>query len=121
MDRRRFLETVSGSAVMTLAADQTTRAQAPAATPAKTRRSNPIGVSTYSFWRFDGPKEKWPIETCIDLAADMGFDAVELLLMQMASEDNAYLQKIKRRAMQHGLSLCGFSTHQGFLSPKPQE
>ena len=121
MDRRHFLETLSGSAVMTLAANGRAQAQAPSAAPSRTRRLNPIGVSTYSFWRFNGPKEDFPIETCIDQAAEMGFDAVELLLMQMTSEDNGYLQKIKRRVLQHGLSFCGFSTHQGFVSPRVEE
>jgi len=108
---------------MALAAGQAANAQAQAgsAPSAQSRRRNPIGVSTYSFWRFKGPKENFPIETCIDQAAEMGFDAVELLLMQMTSEENGYLHKIKRRAFQHGLSLCGFSTHQGFVSPKEEE
>ncbi|MFB3904652.1 MAG: sugar phosphate isomerase/epimerase family protein [Acidobacteriota bacterium] len=121
MDRRRFLETLSGSAATALAAGPMTQAQTPSAPPPKSRRPNPIGVSTYSFWRFKGPKENHPIETCIDQAAEMGFDGVELLLMQMKSEDNAYLQNIKRRAFQRGLSLCGFSTHQGFVSPHAEE
>jgi len=80
-------------------------------------RHNPIGVSTYSFWQFNGPKESVPIESCIDHAAAMGFDGIELLLMQMASEENSYLQKLKRMAFHSGLDLCGFSTHQGFLNP----
>ena len=37
--------------------------------------------------------------------------------MQMTREDNAYLQMLKRRALVNGLDLCGFSTHQGFVSP----
>ena len=78
---------------------------------------NPIGVSTYSFWRFNGPKEDIPIEFCIDQAAKMGFNGVELLLMQMTSEERPYLNKIKKRAFHAGLDLMGFSTHQGFLSP----
>ena len=78
---------------------------------------NRIGVSTYSFWQFNGPKENVPIEKCIDDAARMGFDGIELLLMQMTSEDNSYLQKIKRLAFHSGLDLMGFSTHQGFVSP----
>ena len=61
------------------------------------------------------------IETCIDLAAEMGFDGVEVLHRQMLNEDNGYLQRLKRRAFVHGLDLCGFSTHQGFLSPDPAE
>ena len=46
-----------------------------------------------------------------------GLDAVEVLHIQMADDSNAALQRIKRRAHQNGLSLCGFSTHQGFVSP----
>ena len=76
-----------------------------------------IGVSTYSFWRFNGSKEDTPIEWCIDKAAEMGFDGVEILHVQMASEENSYLQGLKRRAFSQGLDLCGFSTHQGFLNP----
>lgn len=78
---------------------------------------NPIGVSTYSFWQFNGPRENVPIDKCIDDAARMGFDGIELLLVQMTSEENSYLQKIKRAAFHSGLDLMGFSTHQGFLSP----
>ena len=42
---------------------------------------------------------------------------IELLLVQMVSEENAYLQRLKRRAFHAGLDLMGFSTHQGFVSP----
>ena len=80
-------------------------------------RHNAVGVSTYSFWRFNGDKESVPIEFCIDQAARMGFDGVELLLMQMTSEDPSYLKKIKKMAFHAGLDLMGFSTHQGFLTP----
>lgn len=83
-------------------------------------KPNPIGVSTYSFWQFNGPREEALIEDCIDKAARMGFDGVEILLVQMISEDNAYLQKLKRRAFHSGLDLMGFSTHQGFLSPEKE-
>lgn len=82
------------------------------------RRSNPIGVSSYSFWQFNGPKEDTPIEQCIDHAARMGFDGLEVLHVQMTAEDNATLQKIKKRAFHAGLDLMGFSTHQGFVYPE---
>ncbi|MBN2665857.1 MAG: sugar phosphate isomerase/epimerase [Bacteroidales bacterium] len=85
-------------------------------TPKKTVR-NRIGVSTYSFWQFNGPKENSPIEDCIDKAAAMGFDGIEFLLRQMQSEDNSYLQKLKRQAFHAGLDIMGFSTHQGFVFP----
>ena len=47
----------------------------------------------------------------------MGFDGVDLLLIQMEGEDNSYLQKIKRHALINGLDLCCMSTHQGYVSP----
>lgn len=79
---------------------------------------NRIAVSTYSFWRFKDDSII-SVEKCIDEAARMGFDGVELLLMQMEEEakDPAALQRIKQRAFVNGLDLCGFSTHQGFCSP----
>ncbi len=80
-------------------------------------RRNKIGVSTYSFWQFNGPKETVPIEDCIEKAAGMGFDGIEFLLMQMASEENGYLQNLKRQAFHAGLDIMGFSTHQGFVYP----
>jgi sugar phosphate isomerase/epimerase len=74
-----------------------------------------IGVSTYSFWHFKG--EPIDIAHCIDRAAEMGFDGVEILHQQMGGEDNTYLQELKRRAFTQGLDIMGFSTHQGFVSP----
>jgi hypothetical protein len=47
---------------------------------------NRIAVSTYSFWHFRD--EKVPIEACIDKAAAMGFDGVEILHVQMSDESN---------------------------------
>jgi len=100
----------AGTGVADLAAEKASVSQSP------TGRGNPIAVSTYSFWRF---KEglKMPIEMCIDEAARMGFDGVDILLMQMENEDNGYLQKLKRRALINGLDLCCMSTHQAFVSP----
>ena len=79
-------------------------------------REKRFAVSTYSFWQFRN-EDLRPIETCIDLAAEWGFDAVELLEIQMTDTSNAALQKIKQRAFVNGLDLCGFSTHQGWVSP----
>jgi sugar phosphate isomerase/epimerase len=78
--------------------------------------SNPIAVSTYSYWRFRDDS-KLSIEACIDLAAEAGFDGVEILHIQMQDESNAALQRIKQRAFRLGMDLCGFSTHQSFVSP----
>ena len=83
------------------------------------KRGNPIAISTYSFWRFKDDS-KVSIERCIAESAAMGFDAVEVLHIQMdGKEDNAYLQKLKQAALLEGVPLCGFSIHQGFVSPDP--
>lgn len=112
-NRRKFLQATGVAAAGFTAV--------PALHLRQTMRLNPIGVSTYSFWRFNGPKQDYPIETCIDRAAEMGFDGIELLHMQMTSEEPDYLQSLKRRAFVNGLDLMGFSTHQGFVSPDAEE
>lgn len=78
-----------------------------------------LGVSTYSFWHFKG--EKTSIEYVIEKAYELGLDGVEILQVQMQSEDNPYLQKLKRLAFSCGLDLCCLSIHQGFVSPDPNE
>lgn len=82
------------------------------------RTGNLIGVSTYSFWHFQ--KENVPIEKCIDLAAKFGFDAVEILEVQMTKKDSKTIAQLKRQTLSHGLFFCGLSTHQTFVSPDPK-
>jgi len=79
-------------------------------------RGNRLAVSTYSFWQFRR-NDLRDVGKCIDAAAEMGFDGVEILHRQMESEENGYLQSLKRRAFASGLDLCGFSTHQSFVLP----
>lgn len=110
-DRRSFL--AAGAAL-------TAAPLARAADAAKKPRPNRIGVSTYSFWQFKN-RDLRDVGACIDAAADMGFDAVEILHRQMTDESDAALQAIKRRAFTNGVGLCGFSTHQGFLRPDKAE
>ena len=105
LDRRHFLAATAASLGVA------------AAPPLRSARANRIAVSTYSFWQFRHERLR-DIETCVNLAAEMGFDGVEVLHRQMTDESNAALQKIKRRAFLNGLDLCGFSTHQTFLSPR---
>ena len=114
LTRRGFL---GGAAAAAMLSTRPTLAEDSAADA--TRRSNPIALSTYSLWRFRN-EELRDIHKCIDIAADMGFDGVELLLYQIGQNDllsNAKLQSYKRHAFQLGLPLCGMSTHQGFVSP----
>lgn len=113
-NRRTFLKNAAGitgglSASQLLAA-------APSSSSKGQSFRNSIGVSTYSFWGFRR-NEFRSIEKCIELAADMGFDGVEILQRQMEDESNAALQRIKQRAFLLGLDLMGFSTHQGFVYP----
>jgi sugar phosphate isomerase/epimerase len=103
--------TISAPAQAQTQTDQTTNSAG-----AKTRGGNRIVVSTYSFWQFRNAELR-NIELCFDLAAEMGFDGVEILHRQMETEADDYLQRLKRRAFVHGMHLCGFSTHQGFLYP----
>jgi len=117
MDRRKFM---AGAALLGAGSAVSGFSPLPSKTVSKPKKikHNPIGVSTYSFWQFNGPKENVPMELCIEKAAAMGFDGIELLLVQMHSEDNAYLQKLKKQAFHAGLDLMGFSTHQGYLHPE---
>ena len=118
MDRRRFLGhtgLVAGAALgMTQGCRKANTAQC--ASAQKGMRGNPIAVATYSFWRFKDDS-KLPIETCIDEAARMGFDGVDVLQIQMTDDSNGYFQNLKRRAFVNGLDLCCLSTHQTFVSP----
>ncbi|MBI1375287.1 MAG: TIM barrel protein [Phycisphaera sp.] len=120
--RRGFVRTVAGCAAAIVgstalvpstshAADTDAKAAAP---------SNHIAVSTYSFWRFRSDS-RLPMDRCIELASDMGFDAVELLEIQMHRKDAAYLRQLKRLALTRGMALCGMSTHQDFVDPDEKE
>ena len=121
MDRRKFINGAAalsiGSVVLGNTLKNNSELIGNSSKPLKRIKHNPIGVSSYSFWQFEGPKEDVPMELCIDKAAAMGFDGIELLLVQMSSEENGYLQKLKKRAFHAGLDLMGFSTHQGYLNP----
>ena len=114
-NRRSFLKTVAtGSLASAFVGCENSLAQPTKNVPLGMKR-NPIGVSTYSFWQFNG--RETPIEYCIDKSAEYGFDGIELLLIQMESEENSYLQKIKKHAFHSGLDIMGLSTHQSFVSP----
>ena len=78
-----------------------------------------LGISTYSYWHFKGAPT--PIETCIDHAASLGVQGVEILHRQMASEEPDYLQRLKKQAFLSGLSLNCLSIHQDFVHPDSDE
>jgi len=109
--RRAFLtSSCYGAAVATIPVS----IQAAKPTPVRPIK---LGISSYSYWHFRPPKI--PIETIIDKASELGVPGVDILHRQMASEDRAYLQKLKRHAFINGVDLICLSIHQNFVSPNP--
>ncbi len=116
LHRRSFLtNTLAASTTAALFSTGTTQAADEIASP-KATPAQRFGVSTYSFFKF-GSTDNLPVDKCIELAADMGFDGVELLHVQMEGDSQAYLNSLKRKAFTLGLDLMGLSTHQTFVSP----
>ncbi len=114
LSRRRFLS-ASALAGMTLPWNATAASPASSESqPAKIR----LGISTYSYWHFT--PQRYPIESVIDHAAAIGVQGVDVLHQQMESEDNPYLQKLKRHAFLNGIDLICLSIHQDFVDPKPE-
>lgn len=74
-----------------------------------------LSISSYSYWHFKG--EKFPIEKVIDEAAKLGVEGIDILHVQMQSEDNKYIQELKRRAYLNGIAFTCLSIHQSFVSP----
>ncbi|TWU47815.1 Xylose isomerase-like TIM barrel [Rubripirellula reticaptiva] len=113
---RRSAIAAAASSIAVLGMPRTTNAAETASSAKIDRRPNPIAISTYSYWRYRDDS-KLTIEKCVDLAAEAGFDAVEVLHVQMEDKSNVAAQRIKQRAFRNGMSLCGLSTHQSFVSP----
>jgi sugar phosphate isomerase/epimerase len=74
-----------------------------------------LGISSYSYWHFRGPK--YPLDSVLNHAADIGVQGVEILHQQMESEEPSYCNRIKRTAFTLGLDLIALSIHQNFVSP----
>src|SRR5690606_8023410 len=74
-----------------------------------------LSISSYSYWHFT--EKKFPIEKVIDEAARIGVEGIDILHRQMASEDNAYIQGLKRHAFVNGIAFTCLSIHQGVASP----
>ncbi len=83
--------------------------------PKATGRRIKLGVSTYSYWHFRPPKVN--ITTIIDKASALGIEGVDILHRQMESEENGYLQRIKKHAFLNGIDLISLSIHQDFVEP----
>jgi sugar phosphate isomerase/epimerase len=115
--RRSFLKNAAlGSAAV--CAPALAQAQQPT-TPTTAAGKIKLSVSSYSYWHFKG--EKFPIEKVIDEAAKLGLEGIDVLHRQMAGEDNAYLQKLKKHAFVNGIAMTCLSIHQGFVNPDKAE
>ena len=116
INRRAMLSTAAGAVGATLAVNSAQAA------PAVKKRIK-FGLSSYSYWHFRDPKVT--IHQVIDNAAKFGIEGVDVLHQQMdcynkgytQSEENAYLQSIKRHAFVNGIDLICLSIHQDFVDP----
>jgi len=113
LTRRHFL----GNSVALGAAGVTAALPRLANAAATSTKRIKLGISSYSYWHFRDPKVS--IETVIDKTARLGVEGVDILHRQMDSEDNGYLQKLKRHAFTNGIDLICLSIHQDFVDPDP--
>lgn len=117
--RRGFLGLAATMPLIPLSQAVAQQSDADAAKLPGPRRTHPIILSTYSLWRFQNEAFR-DFHKCLDVADEMGFDGVELLLYQLQQNEllsHSQLMSYKRRALALGLPLIGMSTHQGFVTP----
>lgn len=121
LDRRKFLvASTLGAASVAFGAENTSNNSS---RPGKVR----LGISTYSYWHFRPPKVS--VEQVIEHCNRLGVQGVDILHRQMDiperapldAEGRAYLRKLKRHAFVNGIDIICLSTHQSFVSPKPEE
>jgi sugar phosphate isomerase/epimerase len=126
MNRRDFFSTTLSTTAglgAGLALNAGARENPPPANPRK--KPLKLGVCTYSYWHFHGPKV--PVETVMDKAAELGVVGIDILHRQMnleergplTTEGRAYLQKLKRHAFRNGVVPACISIHQDFVQPDP--
>ncbi len=117
--RRSFLTTAAmGAGALTMPA-------AIAAAPAGPRPKVQLAISSYSYWHFREPKVS--IEQVVERASALGVAGVDVLHRQMdipekeplTADHRAYLSRLKRHALRHGVGYCCLSIHQDFVDPDP--
>jgi L-ribulose-5-phosphate 3-epimerase len=121
MNRRAFLGAAGATAATTVLPSAASAALLPQGAAATPRPRVKLGISSYSYWHFRPVNQRYPIERVIDHAAELGVEGVDILHRQMQSEDNAYLQKLKKHAFVNGVDLIALSIHQGFVYPDAAE
>lgn len=121
VSRRNFI-----AAAALVAAAPTIAVHPAQAAPRRPAKRLKLGISSYSYWHFK--TERVPIETVIEKSADLGVEGVDILHRQMELPEKApldaagraHLHKLKRHAFRNGIDLICLSTHQSFVSPKPE-
>ncbi|MFB6248056.1 MAG: sugar phosphate isomerase/epimerase family protein [Salinibacter sp.] len=82
-------------------------------------RGSKLGISSYSYWHFDG--EPVPIRHVIDEASAIGVGGVDVLHRQMPREDPEYARELRRYAFERGVDLICLSIHQDFVTPDERQ
>lgn len=126
MITRRHFVTSAACAATALTLSANDRAAAASEPPLFKKRIK-LAIASYSYWHLRTAKVA--IETVMDKAAEIGVEAVDILHRQMDLEEKApldaagraYLRKLKRHAFRNGLGICCLSTHQSFVTPRPEE
>jgi len=78
-----------------------------------------LGVSTYSYWHFRGPK--LPLTEYLKAAQVDGFHGVEVLVNHVESRARSYLKEVRRCAFELGLEIYAVALHNNFVKPDPSE
>ncbi len=78
-----------------------------------------LGISTYSYWHFKGPK--LPLREYIEMAWRDGFDGVEVLVNHVESRSRSYLRGIRRLSLEYGMPVYALAIHNNFVKPDPAE
>ena len=94
-DRRRFLTTSAATLAVAATGSELVATLSPCRRPGAPKpKSRPVAPtaspSPPTRSGSSATSDLRDIEKCIDLAAEMGFDGVEILHRQMEHEDNAY-------------------------------
>ena len=120
--RRQILKSSAGAAALLTGGITANPEQAnaePVSSPELSPKRIKLGISTYSYWHFRGPK--YPCEKVIENSAALGVDAVEILHRQMENETVDYMNRLKRTAWANGIDLNMLSIHQDFVDPDAEK
>ena len=117
--RRAFLVSGVGAGIASAACTSPNQPGAEVSKTASPVSDIKLGIASYCYWHF--ADVKYPMEKVIDHAAELGVSAVDVLHVQMESEEKPYLHNLKKHAFLQGIDLAALSIHQDFVSPDKDE